>query len=96
MTANAARPRGFVEVAAIDQDAWRLCDRRERASDAAHVIAYVERVGAWFEAVRMSGPRRRSKYASLAECAAAAELLLAEAAASGADRPIEIAHLPPR
>ncbi|PZU44198.1 MAG: hypothetical protein DI566_12875 [Microbacterium sp.] len=86
-----------MEIAAIDADAWRLCDKRERPSDAAHVIAYIERVGSAFDAVWMTGPRRRSTHASLAECVAAAEGLLESADATpGAGRPIEIAHLPPR
>lgn len=96
MMTQAERPDGRVAVAAIDADAWRLCDRRQRASDAAHVVAYVERVGAWFEAVWMTGPRRRSRHATLEECAAVAERLLGDTAVPAPGRPIPIPHLPPR
>lgn len=85
----------LLEVIEIDVGAWRLSDSRHSPSDAACVVAYVEKVGPWFEVVWMSGPRRRSRFDSLPECLEVAEQVLADDVPTGASRPIPIPHLPP-
>ncbi|WP_448390195.1 hypothetical protein [Microbacterium aurum] len=87
---------GFLDLQAIDTDAWRLCDTRAPVTDASYIVAYVERVDDGFEVVWMRGTQRRCRMAALEECAEAAARRLAEEDSSGASRPIPIAHFPPR
>jgi len=95
MMTHDARVDDPLELIPIDDDAWRLCDRRAGANDAEFVVAYIERVDAGFEAIWMRGLRRRSRHDTLAECVARGEKLLRAEESSRSSRPIPIAHFPP-
>lgn len=95
MMTHDARIDSPLELIPIDDDAWRLCDRRAGDNDAEFVVAYIERGDSGFEAIWMRGPRRRSKHARLEECLARGMMLLRSEDSSTASRPIPIAHFPP-
>ncbi|MBF4562119.1 hypothetical protein ITJ43_08185 [Microbacterium sp. VKM Ac-2870] len=84
-----------LELLPIDDDAWRLCDRRVDDHDAEYVVAYIERGNAGFEAIWMRGPRRRSHQKTLQECVRRGEALVRAEETSRARRPVSIAHFPP-
>ncbi len=86
---------GPLELIPIDDDAWRLCDQRAGVNDAEFVVAYIERGDDGFDAVWMSGPRRRSHHATLEDCVARGERLRHAGEVSTSSRPIPIAHFPP-
>ncbi|WP_231560249.1 MULTISPECIES: hypothetical protein [Microbacterium] len=86
---------GHLELLPIDEDAWRLCDRRVSARDAEFVVAYIERTDDGFETVWMRGGARRARLSSLEECVERGERILCEQERSTASRPIPIAHFPP-
>jgi len=83
-----------LELLPIDADAWRMCDRRMRASDAEFVVAYIERVDEGFDVVWMRGPRRRSRLRTLEECLRRGSELLSQER-SRSRRPVPIPHFPP-
>lgn len=68
-----ARPATHrIELSAIADDAWRLCDREASPNDAASVIAYVEKTASGYDVVWLHGPHGESHVAALDEVEAAA------------------------
>ncbi len=85
---------GDLVLVPIDDRSWRLCDQRWPASDAPHVVAYIELVDDAYDVVWMRGTRRRSRLQSLGDCLRAAGAHLAQDIVPGT-RPITIAAFPP-
>lgn len=86
---------GHLELLPIDEDAWRLCDRRVSARDPEFVVAYIERTDGGFETVWIRGGARRSRLSSLEECVERGEEILRAQEQSTSSRPVPIPHFPP-
>ena len=57
--------RPVLEILAISDHEWRVCDGRYRPSDARRMLAYIERTPGGFELVRLQHPTGSERYGSL-------------------------------
>jgi hypothetical protein len=90
-----------LELVPLIEGAWRVCDRSVAASDAASVIAYVEKISTddrgelSYEAVWVQYTRGTTRHTSMQSVLRMAADLLAGAASTGPAKPKPIAHFPP-
>jgi len=84
-----------LELVPLGDEAWRLCDGNEEASDATSVVAYVERRPSGYEVVWVSLRQGVERFATLGDVLERAAQVLAEVPVSGATRPIPIPHFAP-
>lgn len=79
----------------LGEDAWRLCDQSVPATDAAHLIAYVEHRGAArYEVVWVLHARGVEVFDTL-DAVLDAVAMLSPMSIPSSTKPIPIPHLPP-
>lgn len=69
---NVAYPRKLSDVGAqfVGEGQWRLVNTKVDASDPAGVLGFVERVGQWYEVLRLDTPAVPERVGSLREARA--------------------------
>ncbi|MGO2049901.1 MAG: hypothetical protein ACTH2E_05505 [Microbacterium sp.] len=93
------RPASVWEVIPIARAAWRICDGAVAESDAARLVAYVDRneTGTYDVLWLRSPCPTRSRYRDLDELLAELDAAVADAMAlPRSTRPTHIPHYPPR
>ncbi|WP_345751322.1 hypothetical protein [Microbacterium rhizophilus] len=90
-----------LELVPLGEGAWRICDSNVASSDAASVIAYVERMPAdesselSYEVVWVQYTRGTTRHTSIQSVLTMAADLVAASASTGRAKPKPIAHFPP-